>query len=63
MPEIIQDGINGFLVANVEEMADKINAVQNISREICRQTVEMRFTQQIMVKAYIDVYKEILQLA
>ena len=63
MPEIIQDGLNGFLVANVEEMADKINAVQNISREICRQTVETRFTQQIMVKAYIDVYKEILQLA
>ena len=63
MPEIIQDGINGFLVANVEEMADKINAIQNISREICRQTVETRFTQQIMVKAYIDVYKEILQLA
>ena len=63
MPEIIQNGINGFLVANVEEMADKTNAIQNISREICRQMVETRFTQQIMVKAYIDVYKEILQLA
>jgi glycosyltransferase involved in cell wall biosynthesis len=63
MPEIIQDGINGFIVANVEEMVDKTNAIPNISREICRQTVETRFTQQIMVNAYIDVYKEILQLS
>ncbi len=60
MPEIIQNGINGYLVADVEEMADRINAVQNISREICRQTVEERFTQELMVKAYTEVYQEIL---
>jgi len=61
MPEIIQDGLNGFIVASVEEMADQVKNVANISREICRQTVEQRFTQEIMVKAYIDVYKEILK--
>jgi glycosyltransferase involved in cell wall biosynthesis len=61
MPEIIREGINGFIVMNSEDMADKIEAVKNISREACRQTVEARFTQEKMVKEYIAVYKEILK--
>ncbi|MHC1758167.1 MAG: glycosyltransferase family 4 protein [Negativicutes bacterium] len=62
MPEIIQDGINGFIVNSIEEMADKIKEVRNISREACRQTVESQFSQEKMVKEYIEVYKEILTL-
>jgi len=61
MPEIIQEGINGFMVSNVEEMTEKIRDIMNISREDCRKTVECRFTQKKMVKEYIGVYKEILQ--
>lgn len=61
MPEIIQEGINGFMVSNVEEMTEKIRDIMNISREDCRKTVECRFTQEKMVKQYIEVYKEILQ--
>jgi len=61
--EIIQDGINGFIVSNVEEMAGKIKDVMDISREACRKTVESRFTQEKMVKEYIDVYKEILKIS
>lgn len=60
MPEIIQDGVNGFIVSGIEEMAGKIKAVINISREACRATVESRFTREKMVKQYIEVYKEIL---
>ncbi len=61
MPEIIQEGINGFMVSNVEEMTEKIRDIMNISRKDCRKTVECRFTQEKMVKEYIEVYKEILQ--
>ena len=61
MPEIIQDGINGFLVSGIEEMAQKIKAVKNISREVCRATVESKFTREKMVKEYMEVYKEILK--
>lgn len=60
MPEIIQDGINGYIVSNIEEMADKIKAVMNISREACRATVESRFTREKMVREYMEVYQEIL---
>ncbi|HAH25315.1 MAG TPA: glycosyl transferase [Prolixibacteraceae bacterium] len=60
MPEIIQEGINGFIVSGIEEMAAKIKSGMNISREACRATVESRFTRQKMVREYIEVYKEIL---
>jgi glycosyltransferase involved in cell wall biosynthesis len=61
MPEIIQDGINGFIVSSIEEMAGRMKDVMNISREACRKTVECRFTQEKMVKEYIEVYKEIVR--
>jgi glycosyltransferase involved in cell wall biosynthesis len=61
MPEIIQNGINGFIVSSMDEMVDRIKDIMNISREGCRKTVESRFTQERMVKEYIEVYKEILK--
>jgi len=60
MPEIIQNGKNGFIVSNIEEMVQKLIDVANISRKSCRATVIKRFSQEKMVKEYIEVYKEIL---
>ncbi len=60
MPEIIQNGENGFLVSGIEEMAHKLKDVGTISRKTCRETVVKRFSQEKMVKEYIEVYKEIL---
>ncbi|HEY3370899.1 MAG TPA: glycosyltransferase family 4 protein [Prolixibacteraceae bacterium] len=61
MPEIIQEGINGFLVSGIGEMAEKIKAIGNISRKACRETVEAKFTQAKMVREYMEVYEEILK--
>lgn len=61
MPEIIKNGINGFIVSDVEDMHKKLLEIKNISRKECRHTVEARFTQEKMVKEYIEVYKEILK--
>ena len=61
MPEIIQNGVNGFIVSDAEEMAAKIAEVKKIPRSACRQTVESRFSQEKMVKEYIGVYQEILR--
>jgi len=61
MPEIIDDGRNGFLVEEVDQAAQKIRIIEKIDRQICRKTVEQRFTKEIMAKNYIDVYNEILK--
>ncbi len=61
MPEIIDDGRNGFLVEEVDQAAQKIRIIEKIDRQICRKTVEQRFTKEIMAKNYINVYNEILK--
>lgn len=61
MPEIIQNGVNGFIVSDIEEMSERLKDILKISREGCRKTVEAKFTQEKMVKKYIEVYKEIVK--
>ncbi len=61
MPEIIEDGVNGFLVSHMGQMIDRIKDVGSISREQCRRTVENRFTRERMVKDYLNVYQNILK--
>ncbi len=41
-------------------MAERLKDIKNISRKICRDTVVKRFSQDRMVKEYIEVYNEII---
>jgi glycosyltransferase involved in cell wall biosynthesis len=59
MPEIIDDGKNGFLVADVHEAVDLVPRLNTLSRSACRRTVEDRFSVERMVDQYCDVYKQI----
>ncbi len=60
MPEIIEPGLNGALVASVEEAADALAQVEALNRETVRRRVEERFGVDRMVEAYLDVYRKIL---
>jgi len=60
MPEIIKNGKNGFLVSNINEAVNAIKNLDQIDRHFCRRTVEERFTADIMVANYLEVYKKIL---
>ena len=59
MPEIIADGVTGFLVRNTSEMVRKISSVKNLDRRQCRQWVEGWFSADRMVSDYIRVYESI----
>lgn len=60
MPEIITHGHDGFLVSNVEEAVEASELVPSIDRRNCRNTVKKRFTANIMVDNYIEVYRKII---
>lgn len=60
MPELIIDGINGFLANSKEEAMEKIKEIDSLSRHDCRKHVEAHFSKEIMAKRYIEVYKKIL---
>jgi glycosyltransferase involved in cell wall biosynthesis len=60
MPELIQNGKNGFLVTTVDEAIDRVAQLGEIDRAYCRRYVEQKFTVQRMAKEYIQVYETIL---
>jgi glycosyltransferase involved in cell wall biosynthesis len=59
VPEIVLTGISGAISSSAEEMAD---AVRNTTYrpEIVRGWVEERFSVEIMVQRYIDLYQRVL---
>ncbi len=61
MPELIKDGFNGFLTNSVQEAVDCVKKLELINRKNCRETAEKRFSVTTMARAYVEVYKEILQ--
>jgi len=61
MPEIIENGKNGFLVNNVEEAIENVSRIKEIDRVYCRRHVERHFTFERMIDEYIQVYEMILK--
>jgi glycosyltransferase involved in cell wall biosynthesis len=60
MPELIENGKNGFLVNNVDEAIEAVGRIKEIDRAHCRRHVERYFTVDRMIDEYIQVYEEIL---
>lgn len=61
MPELIRDGINGFLVTTVEEAIHAVERIGEIDRSQCRKFIEDNFSVERMVDDYIKVYEEIME--
>ncbi|WP_315762105.1 glycosyltransferase family 4 protein [Sphingomonas sp. Y38-1Y] len=60
MPELIEDGVTGFLVDSVDEAVAAVDRLGEIDRAACRRAVEQRFSVERMVDRYIELYREIL---
>jgi len=61
MPELIENGKNGFLVNNVEATIEALTRIKEIDRAACRSHVEQHFTVDRMVNEYIGTYEMILR--
>lgn len=60
MPEIIENGINGFLVSDVLEAVTALKKIPQINRKLCAETVQKKFSVEIMVENYINVYQNVI---
>lgn len=60
VPEIVEEGRNGFVVDSVEKMTEAIKKIDTISRKECRKTVEERFTIEKMVDGYEAAFEKII---
>ena len=60
MPEIIEDGVNGFLVDTADEALAAVQRVGELDRRQVRRSVERRFHVDRMADDYIALYRSIL---
>lgn len=61
VPEVVVDGVTGFVVDSMYDMADAVGKVGQIDRGACRRHVEENFCVSTMVSNYEAAFKEIIQ--
>jgi glycosyltransferase involved in cell wall biosynthesis len=60
VPELVEEGVTGFIVQNQAEAVKAVERVSSIDREKCRRVFEERFTAARMAKDYLEVYQRLL---
>ena len=59
VPEVIDDGVTGFIRDAEDELVSAVASIGSIDRRTCRATVERRFSPAAMAEAYEDVYSSL----
>jgi glycosyltransferase involved in cell wall biosynthesis len=59
VPEVIADGVSGFIVAGVAGAVAAVERLPALSRRACRAEFERRFTVAHMAAAYLDIYRRL----
>jgi glycosyltransferase involved in cell wall biosynthesis len=59
VPEIMEDGITGFVVINQDQALQAARKIDSIDRIGCRQAFERRFTAAHMAESYLNAYRDI----
>jgi glycosyltransferase involved in cell wall biosynthesis len=60
VPEIVSDGISGYICNNVAECIAAVSRIPEISRAGCREYVMQRFGVEQMATGYMAVYEDLL---
>ncbi len=62
VPEVICQGINGFVVSSLEEAVDAVGRLGEIHRDRCRKVFESSFGVERMTASYLELYKKIIRI-
>lgn len=61
VPEVIDDGISGFVVDNIAESLAVLATLKNFDRARCRQIFEARFSARRMAADYLQIYERLVR--
>jgi glycosyltransferase involved in cell wall biosynthesis len=59
VPEIVEDGVTGFVVHNIEEAVRAVRRVPELDRREVRRRFEQRFSAGRMASDYLEIYREL----
>ncbi|MFQ5488133.1 MAG: glycosyltransferase family 4 protein [Gammaproteobacteria bacterium] len=60
VPEVLDHGVTGFIVDDIESAAATLRRIDSISRHSCRQVFEKRFSASRMARDYVAVYNDVI---
>ncbi|MFA5801093.1 MAG: glycosyltransferase family 4 protein [Thermoleophilia bacterium] len=60
-PEVVVDGVTGFMVKNVDEMVAALDRIGEIDAKACRQHVQDKFSVSRCTDGYERVYEKVLE--
>jgi len=63
IPEIIDDGVTGFVCEDLNDMVRAVERLPSIQRRRCREAYEERFTVQRMAEDYLALYERMTSVA
>lgn len=58
VPEVLEHGITGFIVPDVDRAVDAVGRLQDLDRRRCREVFDERFTAHRMAEDYLRIYEE-----
>jgi len=56
VPEVMENGVTGFIVNEIEQAVEAVGRVRDLSRANCRRVFEKRFTASRMASDYVDAF-------
>ena len=59
VPEIMEDGLTGFVVDTVEEAVAAVGNIDRLFRPSIRSRFEERFSARAMAREYVKIYEEL----
>ena len=59
VPEVVKDGINGFIVNNTEEMIEAVNKIGSLDSRIVRADCVRRFSVDVISEQYLTILHKI----
>jgi hypothetical protein len=62
IPELVEDGVSGFIVDDIPNGAKAVSGAAGLSRQQCRDYFERRFSAARMCEDYLGVYKSLVEL-
>jgi glycosyltransferase involved in cell wall biosynthesis len=59
VPEVIDEGLTGYVVNSQEEAVEAVNKLHTLNRRKCREVFERRFSATRMVNDYLAIYENL----